>query len=97
MMIRTGFGEALRIVRLHRGLTQEDFALVSSRTYVSSLERGHKSPTIDKVIQLSSVMQIHPIVLLALAHAKGQSPTAAARLLRDLADQCEGLRLNRTK
>lgn len=89
MKIRKAFGAALRMVRLNRGLTQEDFGVISSRTYVSSLERGRKSPTIDKLSDLATVLRIHPVALLALAYAPGRSPAAAARLLKELAAECE--------
>lgn len=91
MTIRKAFGKALRMVRLNRGLTQEDFGIVSSRTYVSSLERGQKSPTVDKLVDLAEVLAIHPVALLALAYAQGQSPLAAAMLLRTLASEVENL------
>lgn len=62
------FGAGLQRARKHRGLTQEDFSIVSSRTYLSSLERGIKSPTISKLEELASVIGIHPLSLLALAY-----------------------------
>jgi transcriptional regulator with XRE-family HTH domain len=62
------FGAGLRLARKSRGLTQEDFSIVSSRTYLSSLERGMKSPTISKLEELASVIGIHPLSLLALAY-----------------------------
>lgn len=58
------FGEALRICRAASGLTQEDFGQISSRTYVSTLERGLKSPTLEKIDDLAETMGIHPLVLL---------------------------------
>lgn len=96
MTIRKAFGKALRMVRIARGLTQEDFGIVSSRTYVSSLERGQKSPTIDKLDDLARVLRIHPVALLALAHVPVQSPSAAASLLRELAKECEKFPENQT-
>ena len=62
------FGAGLQRARKARGLTQEDFSEVSSRTYLSSLERGLKSPTISKLEELASVIGIHPVSLLALAY-----------------------------
>lgn len=62
-----GVGRAVRILRQMRNLTQEDFSDVSSRTYVSSVERGLKSPTIMKINELASALVIHPASLLALA------------------------------
>jgi len=64
-----------------RGLTQEDFGLVSSRTYLSGLERGLKSPTLGKLEQIASVMQVHPLTLLALTYASAASPKATAEML----------------
>jgi transcriptional regulator with XRE-family HTH domain len=42
---------------------------VSSRTYLSTLERGLKSPTLNKLAELCEVMDIHPLTLLTLAYA----------------------------
>jgi CheY-like chemotaxis protein/DNA-binding XRE family transcriptional regulator len=64
--MRHAFAKALRRARKARGLTQEDFELVSSRTYLSSLERGKQSPTLDKVQDLARTIGIHPLSLLTL-------------------------------
>ena len=69
MELLTRFGVGLQLARKNRGLTQEDFSGVSSRTFLSSLERGKKSPTISKLEELASVLNIHPVSLLALAYA----------------------------
>ncbi len=37
---------------------------MSSRTYLSTLERGLKAPTIEKVAQLAGVLNVHPVTLL---------------------------------
>ncbi|MEC6742980.1 helix-turn-helix transcriptional regulator [Pseudomonas qingdaonensis] len=68
MEIRESLGEALRRMRILHGLTQEDFALVSSRTYVSALERGLKAPTIQKIEDLAGRIGIHPLSLLVSAY-----------------------------
>lgn len=62
-----GIGKAIRIVRKARGLTQEDFSDISSRTYLSSLERNLKSPTLEKLAQLATVLRVHPVTLVALS------------------------------
>lgn len=61
---RKAFGLALKQVRTAKGMSQESFADVSSRTYVSTLERGAYSPTLEKVEQLADHMQVHPLTLL---------------------------------
>ncbi|HBP6726055.1 helix-turn-helix domain-containing protein [Pseudomonas aeruginosa] len=68
MEVKDAFGAALRLVRRKRGLTQEDFSLVSSRTFVSMLERGATAPTIEKIEDLCSVLAVHPTTLFAITY-----------------------------
>ena len=68
MALKNSFPAALKTVRKARGLSQEAFSDVSSRTYMSSLERGLKSPTLSKVAELCEVMDVHPLTLLTLAY-----------------------------
>lgn len=65
--LKTALAHVLRSARKLKRLTQEDFALVSSRTYLSSLERGLKSPTIDKLEEIASVLGSSPAALLLAA------------------------------
>lgn len=66
--MRNAFAKALRSARKAHGLTQEDFSPVSSRTYVSILERGQKSPTLDKLDDIAEAIGIELVTLIALAH-----------------------------
>lgn len=78
MNTRKAFAKALKTARKARSFTQEDFAAVSGRTYLSALERGLKSPTIEKVEALSEAMGISPLTLMTLAYvyANGKEPGA---------------------
>ena len=60
---------AIKAIRKNRNLTQEDFGLVSSRTYLSTPERGLKSPTLDKLDEIARVMAVHPAALVLLAYS----------------------------
>lgn len=64
MELERAFGQALKFHRLRAGLSQEGFSLVSSRTYMSTLERGLKSPTLLKVNEIASVIGVHPLSIL---------------------------------
>lgn len=64
------FSNALRAVRKARGYTQEDFDEVSSRVYISALERGIKQPTLPKVDALAAHLGVHPLTLLTLAYCR---------------------------
>jgi transcriptional regulator with XRE-family HTH domain len=68
MATKNSLAAALKTVRKARGLSQEAFSDVSSRTYMSSLERDLKSPTLNKLAELCDVMEIHPLTLLTLAY-----------------------------
>jgi transcriptional regulator with XRE-family HTH domain len=67
-------GAALQQLRQITNVTQEDFGLVSSRTYISSVERGLKSPTLGKIEQLASVLGVHPLTLLTVAYMNRLTP-----------------------
>lgn len=68
MEVREAFGQVLRRVRLQKGRSQEDFSIVSSRTFVSLLERGATCPTLEKLEDLCSLLDVHPVSLLAITY-----------------------------
>jgi transcriptional regulator with XRE-family HTH domain len=55
------------------GLPQEAFDSVSSRTYVSILERGVNVPTLTKIDELARVLSLHPLTVLTLAYVSSPS------------------------
>lgn len=71
MTAKYSFASALKTVRKARGLSQEAFSDVSSRTYMSTLERDLKSPTLKKLEELCEVLEVHPLTLLTLAYGEG--------------------------
>jgi len=87
----SSFGRALRYARRARGLPQEEFDAVSSRTYISTIERGLKQPTIAKVDALAGVLGLHPLTLLALSYCSRHSPLEIRRLLDQVRAEIEGL------
>ncbi|PMZ91453.1 MULTISPECIES: helix-turn-helix domain-containing protein [unclassified Pseudomonas] len=70
MELKQAFGSALRALRISRGLTQEDFALVSSRTFMSSLERGIKGATLEKIDDLAGTIGVHPVSVIVACYLK---------------------------
>jgi transcriptional regulator with XRE-family HTH domain len=89
--IKARFARTLRDIRKAQKLTQEDFSIVSSRTYLSTLERGLQSPTLDKLDELASVMRVHPVTLLALAYSDRNAPDGLSALLEQVRDQARQL------
>lgn len=68
MELNAAFANALKKLRKRRKLTQEDFVSVTSRGYMSQLERGMRSPTLDKVEDLAAVMSVHPASLVIASY-----------------------------
>ena len=64
MELKNAFAIALRKTRLQRALSQEDFGIISSRTYLSTLERGLRNVTLEKASDLARRMGIHPLSLI---------------------------------
>lgn len=90
MTAKHALAAALKTVRKMRGLNQEAFSNVSSRTYMSTLERDLKSPTLNKLAELCEVMEIHPLTLLTLAYA-GDSTQQADQLLVQVRQELEAI------
>ena len=53
-------GSRIRAYRLERGITQEDlaFQINTSAAYVSSIERGIKKPSLEKLSEIADVMHV---------------------------------------
>ena len=90
MAARYSLAKALKTVRKARGLSHEAFSDVSSRTYMSTLERDLKSPTLNKLAELCKVMEVHPLTLLTLAYA-GDSTSKAEELLAQVRRELEAV------
>ena len=90
MAAKDSLATAIRTVRKARGLSQEAFSDVSSRTYLSLLERDLKSPTMHKLTELCEVMDVHPLTLLTLAYA-GDSTRRADQLLAQVRQELEAV------
>jgi transcriptional regulator with XRE-family HTH domain len=61
------FGRRLKVLRLARGLSQEQLAHLAQldRTYVSSCEAGRRNATVRTIVRLSAALQVDPGELLS--------------------------------
>jgi transcriptional regulator with XRE-family HTH domain len=73
-------------------MTQEDFDAVSSRVYVSALERGIKQPTLSKIDDLARHLGVHPLTLLTLAYCPSPTTEEARSLAAQVAHEIDALR-----
>ncbi len=60
------FGKKLREIRTSRDMTQEELANLADidRGHMGHIERGTKSPTLDKIEQISIALKVSPSSLL---------------------------------
>lgn len=91
MKTRKAFAKALKTARKAKNLTQEDFSLVSSRTYLSTLERGLKSPTLEKIELLSGTLGIHPLTLLTLTYLNANPRNTFKSLTKKTLDELKDI------
>ena len=62
MTIEEAFGLTLQELRKARKISQEELGFESGyhRTYISQLERGHKSPSLKTIFQLAAALKASP-------------------------------------
>ena len=60
MPLNESFANVLRKLRTQKGLSQEELAFKANlhRTYISQLERGLKSPTLNTLSNLANVLGV---------------------------------------
>jgi len=63
MIHRRRFADSLRNARENAGISQEQLAERAGlhRTYISQLERGLKSPSLDVIVALARGLRITPL------------------------------------
>jgi transcriptional regulator with XRE-family HTH domain len=81
MTLREVFAHNLRQFRRQRGLSQEALAAEAGidRTYISALERGVYSASIDMIEKLADVLLVAPHMLLLPKHEEGPVKKRTAR------------------
>jgi len=60
------FGDAVRLGRKQRGVSQEDFAEICNlhRTYIGQVERGEKNISFINILRLANALKTTPSALL---------------------------------
>lgn len=87
MSLKSSFAIVLRALRSQRKITQRDFG-DTSRTFLSKLEGGKSSLTLDKLEQVSQRLEVSSLTLLTLSLESGKS---SAELIDDLRLEIESL------
>lgn len=89
MSLKSSFAIVLRALRSQRKITQRDFG-DTSRTFLSKLEGGKSSLTLDKLEQVSQRLGASSLTLLTLTLSL-ESGRSSAELIDDLRLEIESL------
>ena len=67
--VEISFGQILRKLRESAALSQEQLAFRSGhhRTYISLLERGLRSPSLQAIVKISAALEISPDEIVRLS------------------------------
>ena len=91
MEFKQALGIAFKEVRIAKNLTQEDFGVVSSRTYISTIERGLKSVTLDKLNELSNVLGVSTLTLVFMAHLKLDQSRSSEKIIKEVLSELNSI------
>lgn len=67
---KLAFGLALKLVRSRKGIAQEQ--LDASQSFVSTVERGIRSPTIEKMEEFANRLGVNPATLIIFMQIGGE-------------------------
>lgn len=78
------FGQALKLLRRHHGLNQSTLArnLGVSRSYISELESGNRTPSLDLLNRYANIFDIPVSSLVFFAEALEDKISAPSRLAK---------------
>ncbi|WP_317659317.1 helix-turn-helix transcriptional regulator [Pseudomonas sp. KU43P] len=85
---KLAFGSALKEVRVRKEIAQEQ--LGASQSFVSTVERGIRSPTIEKMEEFAERLGVNPATLIVLMQV-GQEGDVDA-LLAKIRDEIKALK-----
>lgn len=86
------FGRAIRVLRAARNLSQKELAQRTGLdpSYISLLEKNRRTPSVDTIQSLASVLEVPPYLLTLIAsdakQLRGLTPDQAKEIGRLLLD-----------
>jgi transcriptional regulator with XRE-family HTH domain len=77
--LKKALGEVLKSYRLNRNFSQEGMG--PSQTYISNIERGRWSASLDKIEQMSSVLGVHPASIIIAGYLTAEDSKSSEETL----------------
>lgn len=78
-VLKRALGAVLREYRVKRKIAQEGMG--PSQSYISNLESGRWSPSLDKIEQMAAVLGIHPATIILAGYIKAGEQTTPEELI----------------
>lgn len=91
-VLKQALGAVLRECRVKRNIPQEGMG--PSQSYISSLEAGRWSPSLDKIEQMASVLQVHPATIILAGYMKVEGQAEAEDLIKRIRSELDELNLS---
>ncbi|HEE9762561.1 TPA: helix-turn-helix transcriptional regulator [Pseudomonas putida] len=92
MSLRQSYAAVLRLLRVNRGMTQQDLSGSVTQAHISSLELAKSSATLETSAKLAEALNVTPLTLLALVIASEGNRSAREALQASL-DELDSLGL----
>lgn len=79
--VHAAFGDALRVLRKERGISQESLALEAdiNRSYYSGVERGVRNVSLTNIAKIVNALDVPASEVLARAQAMAEAIRASGR------------------
>ncbi len=90
VVLKPALAAVVRTLRDSLELSQEELASAVSQTFLSRIENGQSSPTLDKFAELAHALELSPLTLLALILSTNDN-TPTAIVLANAARELEAI------
>jgi transcriptional regulator with XRE-family HTH domain len=88
-VLKQALGAVLRDYRVKRNIAQEGMG--PSQSYISNLEAGRWSPSLDKIEQMSAVLDVHPATIILAGYLKLECHSQPEELLERIRSELKEL------
>ncbi|HHX4485513.1 TPA: helix-turn-helix domain-containing protein [Pseudomonas aeruginosa] len=84
-VLKRALGAVLREYRVKRKIAQESMG--PSQSYISNLEAGRWSPSLDKIEQMAAVLDVHPATIIIAGYIRAEEQARTEELIERI--RCE--------
>lgn len=83
--LKRAIGEALKSYRTIRGVSQE--SLGPSQPYISNIEAGRGSASVDKIEQMANILGVHPVSVILAGYLASSEDAEREQVISRIRDE----------